>query len=76
MLDGRKPKVGLWVAGQGAGTVERAKAKADRMIHDAALRRSLRCHVVVVPRSGEILPDPKFGDQVLSKFMNNLMYRW
>ena len=22
----------------------------------------------------EILPDPKFGDQVLTKFMNNLMY--
>jgi small subunit ribosomal protein S7 len=24
-------------------------------------------------RKREILPDPKFGDQVLSKFMNNLM---
>jgi small subunit ribosomal protein S7 len=23
----------------------------------------------------EILPDPKFGDLVLSKFINNLMYR-
>lgn len=22
----------------------------------------------------EVLPDPKFGDQVISKFMNNLMY--
>ena len=22
----------------------------------------------------EILPDPKFGDRVVSKFMNNLMY--
>ena len=22
----------------------------------------------------EVLPDPKFGDRVLSKFMNNLMY--
>jgi small subunit ribosomal protein S7 len=26
------------------------------------------------PEKREILPDPKFGDQVLSKFMNNLMY--
>ena len=25
------------------------------------------------PEKREILPDPKFGDQVLSKFMNNLM---
>nr|MDJ0641658.1 30S ribosomal protein S7 [Erythrobacter sp.] len=25
------------------------------------------------PPKREILPDPKFGDQVLSKFMNNLM---
>ena len=26
------------------------------------------------PEKREILPDPKFNDQVLSKFMNNLMY--
>lgn len=26
------------------------------------------------PEKREILPDPKFGDTVLSKFMNNLMY--
>ncbi|WP_187335648.1 30S ribosomal protein S7 [Novosphingopyxis iocasae] len=26
------------------------------------------------PEKREILPDPKFGDVVLSKFMNNLMY--
>ncbi|MBC2776879.1 30S ribosomal protein S7 [Parasphingopyxis marina] len=26
------------------------------------------------PEKREILPDPKFGDQVLSKFMNNLMF--
>jgi small subunit ribosomal protein S7 len=26
------------------------------------------------PEKREILPDPKFGDLVLSKFMNNLMY--
>ncbi len=26
------------------------------------------------PEKREILPDPKFGDEVLSKFMNNLMY--
>ena len=26
------------------------------------------------PEKREILPDPKFGDQTLSKFMNNLMY--
>jgi small subunit ribosomal protein S7 len=26
------------------------------------------------PEKREILPDPKFGDQILSKFMNNLMY--
>ena len=26
------------------------------------------------PEKREILPDPKFGDAVLSKFMNNLMY--
>ena len=26
------------------------------------------------PEKRVILPDPKFGDQVLSKFMNNLMY--
>lgn len=26
------------------------------------------------PEKREILPDPKFGDQVLSKFMNNLMH--
>jgi len=26
------------------------------------------------PEKREILPDPKFKDQVLSKFMNNLMY--
>ena len=26
------------------------------------------------PEKREILPDPRFGDQVLSKFMNNLMY--
>ena len=26
------------------------------------------------PEKREILPDPNFGDQVLSKFMNNLMY--
>ena len=26
------------------------------------------------PEKREILPDPKFGEQVLSKFMNNLMY--
>jgi len=26
------------------------------------------------PEKREILPDPKFQDQVLSKFMNNLMY--
>ena len=25
------------------------------------------------PEKREILPDPKFGDQILSKFMNNLM---
>src|SRR4026209_624025 len=25
------------------------------------------------PEKREILPDPKYGDQVLSKFMNNLM---
>ncbi|MFM5894124.1 MAG: 30S ribosomal protein S7, partial [Novosphingobium sp.] len=25
------------------------------------------------PEKREILPDPKFKDQVLSKFMNNLM---
>ena len=25
------------------------------------------------PEKRVILPDPKFGDQVLSKFMNNLM---
>ena len=25
------------------------------------------------PEKREVLPDPKFGDQVLSKFMNNLM---
>ena len=39
----------------------------------AALRRNSKCHVVVVPKSGIILPDPKFKDQMLSKFMNNLM---
>ena len=27
------------------------------------------------PEKREILPDPKFGDEVLSKFMNNLMLR-
>ena len=26
------------------------------------------------PEKREILPDPRFGDQILSKFMNNLMY--
>jgi small subunit ribosomal protein S7 len=26
------------------------------------------------PEKRVILPDPKFGDQILSKFMNNLMY--
>ena len=26
------------------------------------------------PEKREILPDPKFGDLILSKFMNNLMY--
>ncbi len=26
------------------------------------------------PEKREILPDPKYGDEVLSKFMNNLMY--
>ena len=26
------------------------------------------------PEKREILPDPKFGDVILSKFMNNLMY--
>jgi small subunit ribosomal protein S7 len=26
------------------------------------------------PEKREILPDPRFGDEVLSKFMNNLMY--
>ena len=26
------------------------------------------------PEKREILPDPKFNDHVLSKFMNNLMY--
>jgi small subunit ribosomal protein S7 len=26
------------------------------------------------PEKREILPDPKFGDPILSKFMNNLMY--
>jgi len=26
------------------------------------------------PEKREILPDPKFGDQILSKFMNNLMF--
>jgi small subunit ribosomal protein S7 len=26
------------------------------------------------PEKREILPDPKYGDQILSKFMNNLMY--
>ncbi len=26
------------------------------------------------PEKREILPDPRFGDMVLSKFMNNLMY--
>ena len=25
------------------------------------------------PEKREILPDPKFGDEVLSKFMNNVM---
>jgi len=26
------------------------------------------------PEKREILPDPKYGDEILSKFMNNLMY--
>jgi len=26
------------------------------------------------PEKREILPDPKYGDQILSKFMNNLMF--
>ncbi|MBA3837833.1 MAG: 30S ribosomal protein S7, partial [Zymomonas sp.] len=25
------------------------------------------------PEKREILPDPRFGDEVLSKFMNNIM---
>jgi hypothetical protein len=31
------------------------------------------CHVVTAADKREILPDPKFGDLVLSKFINNVM---